>query len=98
MPELPPILDRFVAELTEEGFSIAVDLTDQAHFGNRLLELARGDDRIRLIRDRGQWDIDVAVGACWRTPYMVVLALRRCYEASGMMGGLSRMRSVGVEH
>jgi hypothetical protein len=67
VPELPPILDRFVAELKEEGFSIAVDQTGQAHFGNRLLELARGDNRIRLVRDRGQWDIEVAVGASWRT-------------------------------
>lgn len=75
MPELPPTLDRFVAELRQDGFSVAVDQTDQAHFADRLLELADGHKRIRFISDRGQWTIEVAVGPRWRSPYMIVLAL-----------------------
>jgi hypothetical protein len=75
VPELPPTLDRFVAELRQDGFSVAVDQTDRAHFGDRLLELTDGHNRIRLISDRGQWTIDVAVGPHWRSPYMIVLAL-----------------------
>jgi hypothetical protein len=72
---MPPTLDRFVAELRQDGFSVAVDQTDQGHFGDRLLELADGHNRVRLVSDRGQWGIDVAVGSSWCSPYMIVLAL-----------------------
>jgi hypothetical protein len=51
-----------MAELRNDGFSVAVDQTDQAHFGDRLLELTDGQSRVRLISDRGQWAVDVAVG------------------------------------
>jgi hypothetical protein len=55
VPDLPPTLDRLMAELRNDGFSVAVDQTDQAHFGDRLLELTDGQNRVRLISDRGQW-------------------------------------------
>jgi hypothetical protein len=75
VPELPPILGRFVAQLRQDGFSVVLHQTDEAHFGDCLLELADGHNRIRFVSDRGQWALDVAVGPSWRNPHMIVLAL-----------------------
>lgn len=36
------------------------DSEDPDRFGNRLLLLRRNETRIRLVRDRGQWFIEVA--------------------------------------
>jgi hypothetical protein len=92
VPELPPTLIRFVAELRQGGFSVAVDQTDEAHFGDRLLELADGHNRIRLISDRGQWGIDVVVGASWRSPYMIVLALANSRYVRRALSNEERVR------
>jgi hypothetical protein len=92
VPELPPTLDRFVAELRQDGFGVAVDQTDEAHFGDRLLELADGHNRIRLISDRGQWAIDVAVGSNWRSPYMTVLALANSRYVRRALSNEERIR------
>jgi hypothetical protein len=81
-----------MAELRQDGFSVAVDRTDQAHFGDRLLELADGQNRIRLISDRGQWAIDVAVGSSWRSPYMIVLALAKSQYVRRALSNDERVR------
>lgn len=45
--------------LVEQGFVVLSDLYDADHFGNQLVELAR-PIAVRLIRDRGQWGIEIA--------------------------------------
>ena len=45
--------------LVEQGFVVLSDVYDADHFGNQLVELAR-PIAVRLIRDRGQWGIEIA--------------------------------------
>lgn len=54
--------DREMAELrswlVEQGFVVLSDQYDSDHFGNQIVEMARPVG-IRLVRDRGQWRIDL---------------------------------------
>lgn len=45
--------------LVEQGYVVLSDSYDADHFGNQLVELAR-PIAVRLIRDRGQWGIEIA--------------------------------------
>ena len=45
--------------LIEQGFVVLADHYDADSFGNQLVELAR-PIAVRLVRDRGQWGIDIA--------------------------------------
>src|SRR4249919_4007066 len=45
--------------LIEQGFVVLADHYDADRFGNQLVELAR-PIAVRLVRDRGQWGIDIA--------------------------------------
>jgi hypothetical protein len=95
VPELPSVLDRFAAKLTNSGFSITRDETDRGHFGDRLLELADERTRIRLTSDRGLWTIEVGVGSCWRSPYTVILALDGAKYARRALSHDERVRYAG---
>jgi hypothetical protein len=75
---LPAVLDQLVTELEGRGFTIVAEQRDDAHFGNRLLELANPSretaSAIRLVRDRGLWSVEVEIAGKWRDPYKVLLA------------------------
>jgi hypothetical protein len=68
-----------VSELEGRGFTIVAEQRDDAHFGNRLLELANPSretaSAILLVRDRGLWSVEVEIAGKWRDPYEVLLAL-----------------------
>jgi hypothetical protein len=58
-PGFPEGIQDFLEWLTSVGFVIEEDLYDPAAFGNRELELSRGDCRIQLLSDRGEWTIGI---------------------------------------
>jgi hypothetical protein len=66
-----------VAWLMEIGFVVLRDSTDEEHFGNSLVLLRRGDTRIRVVRDRAQWFIEVAApnADAWFSPIVWLAAL-----------------------
>lgn len=49
-----------IAELVERGFVVLGDEVDDEKFGNALLLLRRGATRLRVVRDRSQWFLEVA--------------------------------------
>lgn len=77
--DLPAALDQLVTELEGRGFTIVAEQHDDAHFGNRLLELANPSRQtvsaVRLVRDRGLWSVEVEIAGKWRDPHKVLLAL-----------------------
>jgi hypothetical protein len=76
--DLPAALGQLVTELEGRGFAIVSDQRDDAHFGDRLLQLANPRRQtacaIRLVQDRGLWSVEVEIGGKWRDPYQVLLA------------------------
>lgn len=77
--ELPTALNQLVTELQGRGFAVVAEQRDDAHFGNRLVELTdpsrQTASAIRLVRDRGLWSVEVEIAGKWRDPYKVLLAL-----------------------
>jgi hypothetical protein len=49
-----------VDDLLHDGFAILGDDVDDARFGNSLLLLRRGATRIRVVKDRSQWFLEIA--------------------------------------
>ena len=49
-----------VAELVERRFLVLGDSRDDERFGNSLLLLRRGATRLRVVRDRSQWFLEIA--------------------------------------
>ncbi len=59
--ELPEPLDSLLSELSElHGMREVHRQYDRAHFGNCLIDVAGGPLTVRVVRDRGQWFVDVA--------------------------------------
>ena len=77
--ELPAELRDLVENLEQNGFSVVAERYDEAHFGNRFVELIDpsrdSGNAVRVVRDRGLWSVEILVGGKWRDPYKVVLAL-----------------------
>ncbi len=63
--------------LLQAGFVVLGDTTDEERFGNSLLLLRRGDTRIRAVRDRSQWFIELAAPGsdAWFSPVVWLAAL-----------------------
>jgi hypothetical protein len=49
-----------LANLVARGFIVMGDTEDLDRFGNELLLLRRGETRVRFVRDRGQWFVEIA--------------------------------------
>lgn len=49
-----------VEGLVHDGFAILGDDVDDARFGNSLLLLRRAATRIRVVKDRSQWFLEIA--------------------------------------
>lgn len=59
MADLPEVLARLVDQLAAAGFRVESSVRSNS-FGNRIVQLARGPVRVRLVRDRSQWSIDLS--------------------------------------
>jgi hypothetical protein len=94
--DLPTALEQLVIALLDNGFTIIADQHDEAHFGNRLLELANPNRdtarAVRLVQDRGLWSVDVEVAGKWRDPYQVLLALDASKYATRASSHEERLR------
>ncbi|HWH43399.1 MAG TPA: hypothetical protein VNT32_01580 [Thermoleophilaceae bacterium] len=78
MPELPESLAALVADLEDMGFE-----TEREEWhpwpGGGDMQLrrprTRGVKRVRMMQDRGPWDLEVQIGRGWYEPYTALLAL-----------------------
>jgi hypothetical protein len=68
---------QLVEWLRHIGFIVLGESTDDERFGNSLLLLRRGDTRIRVVRDRSQWFIEMASSTsdAWFSPIVWLAAL-----------------------
>ncbi len=58
--QLPENLAALVGWLTDQGFALVEELRAPESFGNWFLLYERGPCRVRLVRDRGQWILDIS--------------------------------------
>lgn len=58
-------VDNLIAGLECNGFQIGLDETHPEMFGNRTVELANGQFRVRAIRDRNIWALQTGLGNRW---------------------------------
>lgn len=65
---IPPEAEALADDLQRRGYSVAEERYDEASFGNTLIVLERDTTRVRLVRDRGQWFVEVAGGHDWFSP------------------------------
>ena len=59
--DIPDAYRALFDQLIHQGFVAKVESPDDAVFGNRVALLAREETRIRFVRDRGQWSLEIAV-------------------------------------
>ncbi len=57
---LPEDLAALVEWLTGQGFALVEEMRAPESFGNWLILYERGPCRVRLVRDRGQWILEIA--------------------------------------
>lgn len=59
MEGLPKSVEGLIGRLSSAGFILLGDETNESHFGDRLITFARPPIELRVVRDRGQWAIDL---------------------------------------
>lgn len=61
---------KLLDELLQAHYGIDEQRYDEAHFGNALIILTRDRTFVRLVRDRGQWFVEIAGGTAddWFAP------------------------------
>ena len=59
-PELPTTIDDLRTWLIIQGFQEEERFYDSRSFGDWLIVLARPPCRVRIVRDRSQWSIDIS--------------------------------------
>jgi hypothetical protein len=57
---IPSAVQGLLDDLLRRGYEIGEDRYDEDVFGNALVVLERNDTLVRLVRDRGQWFVEVA--------------------------------------
>ena len=67
---IPPEVERLLDGLRRHGYAIADERYDPDHFGDALAVLESDRTRVRVVRDRGQWFVEVAGarGGEWFAP------------------------------
>lgn len=67
---ISPAARALLDELGRRGYAIGEERYDEDSFGNGLIVLERNDTLVRLVRDRGQWFVEVAgaAGSDWFAP------------------------------
>lgn len=79
LAEVPAALVTLIEWLHVQSFKTVRDTSSPANFGDRYLRLARDDTGVRLVRDRGQWFIDLSArawGGGWFDVPLVMAALQ----------------------
>jgi len=68
---------QLVGWLMQVGFVVLGDTTDEERFGNSLRLLRRGSTRIRVVRDRAQWFVELAPpdSEAWFSPVVWLAAV-----------------------
>jgi hypothetical protein len=56
LPRVRGLLD----ELLRRGYAVVEERYDEDSFGNAVVVLERNGTRVRLVRDRGEWFVEVA--------------------------------------
>jgi hypothetical protein len=79
---MPEPFVRLLSEVSAEGFDQTAEQRSQA-FGDRFVELSDGSRALRLVRDRGQWRIDVFLDGEWCEPELLLAALAGRYAGGG---------------
>lgn len=79
---MPEPFVRLLSELSAERFDETVEQRSEV-FGDRLVELSDGSRAVRLVRDRGQWRVDVLVDGEWCEPELLLAALAGIYASGG---------------
>lgn len=65
---IPHEVEVLLADLERLGYSTAQKSYDRASFGDAVIVLEHDATRIRLVRDRGQWFIEVGAAHDWFSP------------------------------
>jgi hypothetical protein len=65
---IPDELNALLDDLQRRGYLVTETRYDEASFGNAIIVLKHDATRIRLVRDRGQWFIEVAAAHDWFDP------------------------------
>lgn len=61
LPEIPELVLSFVSDMKRlHGFGLSCLQVDYSAFGNMVIELHSREYRIRLVKDRDIWEIEVA--------------------------------------
>ena len=62
--------DDFIAELVGLGFELAETKYDESHFGDSVVTVFKGNLRVRVVRDRGVWLVQLSPGESneWFSP------------------------------
>lgn len=84
-----PVLDRSVSAasaLLGQGYRVTEHVYDPEHFGNGWVALSRGDACLRLVKERGQWFVDVGSSAApeeWFDARLVLDEIGATHEEAG---------------
>jgi hypothetical protein len=67
---ISPAAHALLDELLRRGFAVVEERYDEDSFGDALVVLERNGTLVRLVRDRGQWFVEVAdaAGGDWFAP------------------------------
>lgn len=61
LKDAPAAYEALLTKLVADGFVPQVSDPDDTAFGNQIAVLIHDDIRLRLVRDRGQWFLEIAV-------------------------------------
>jgi hypothetical protein len=93
---IPPIIDTLVADLEARGFVIKTHAEHDWPRGGEI-ELARRNTRgvsaVRLLEDRGVWEVSVKIGRSWYNPHTSLVALQDRPHAPRAMSHEDWLRS-----
>lgn len=78
LPDAPAAYRNLVERLVNRGFVADVSDPDATAFGNQVAVLSQDNVRLRLVRDRGEWFLEIAAPLTdeWFSPavWMALLA------------------------
>ncbi len=61
LKDAPAGYEALVTKLVAEGFVPQISEPDDTAFGNQIAFFVHDETRLRLVRDRGQWFLEIAV-------------------------------------
>lgn len=98
MPELPEELAALVVDLERLGFGVEREEWHTWPGGGDVRlrrRTRRGVKRVRMVEDRGVWDVDVQIGRGWYEPFTALRALdAAAHEQRALSHGERRAATV----